>query len=212
MKRAGRKHQAPDKSLLAVGLVLCLGTQAVLATKEASSYRLIVRMHNYALVKPTVLSPAKHVAGQVFSAIGIELSWFDVPLTHAELANSGHSLQYPGAAVVDVNILPRSMTALAKLPESALGLTPMANEGDCATFASVYYNRIEREVRNTDASTARILGYAIAHELGHMLLRTSHHASAGIMIARWGPVDPQGVGPGLLGFTLQQAENMRAEI
>ena len=60
-----------------------LVAQAVLATKEASSYRLIVRMHNYALVKPTVLSPAKHVAGQVFSAIGIELSWFDVPLTHA---------------------------------------------------------------------------------------------------------------------------------
>jgi len=83
MKRAGRKHQAPDKSLLAVGLVLCLGTQAVLATKEVSRYRLIVRVHNYARVKPLVLSQAKRAAGQVFSASGIELSWFDVPLAHA---------------------------------------------------------------------------------------------------------------------------------
>ncbi len=212
MKSAGRKHQAPAKSLLAVGLVLCLGTQAVLATKEASRYRLIVRVHNYARVKPLVLSQAKRAAGQVFSASGIELSWFDVPLAHAELANSAGSPFNPGGAVVDVSILPRSMTALAKLPETTVGSTAMAHEGDCASFASVYYNRIEREVRKTDASTAQILGYAIAHELGHMLLRTSHHASSGIMIARWGPVDLQRVAQGLLGFTPRQADYMRAEI
>src|SRR5947207_7798789 len=212
MKRAGRKHQAPDKSLLAVGLVLCLGTQAVLATKEVSRYRLIVRVHNYARVKPLVLSQAKRAAGQVFSESLIKLSWFDVPSAHAELANSAGSPFNPGGAVVDVNILPRSMTALAKLPETTVGSTAMAHEGDRASFASVYYNRIEREVRKTDASIARILGYAIAHELGHMLLRTSHHASSGIMIARWGPVDLQRVAQGLLGFTPQQADYMRAEI
>src|SRR5439155_5681991 len=120
-----------------------LVAQAVLATKEASSYRLIVRMHNYALVKPTLLSPAKHVAGQVFSAIRIELSWFDVPLTHAELANSTGSLLHPRGAVVDVSILPRSMSALARLPGRTLGSTPMAHEGDRATVASVYCDRIE---------------------------------------------------------------------
>jgi hypothetical protein len=43
------------------------------------------------------------------------------------------------------------MTALAKLPESTLGSTPMAHEGERATFASVYYDRIELVVRNTNA-------------------------------------------------------------
>ena len=189
-----------------------LVAQAVLATKEASSYRLIVRMHNYALVKPTLLSPAKHVAGQVFSAIGIELSWFDVPLTHAELANSTGSLLHPRGAVVDVSILPRSMSALARLPGRTLGSTPMAHEGDRATVASVYCDRIEREACHTSASTAQLLGYTIVHELGHMLLRTSHHASTGIMIAKWRPVDLQRAAQGLLGFTPQQAEDVRAEI
>jgi predicted aspartyl protease len=104
------------------------------------------------------------------------------------------------------------MTALAKLSGSTIGLTPMVHEGDRATFASVSYDRIELEVHNTDASTAQILGYAIAHELGHMLLRTSHHSSVGIMIAKWGPVDLRRAAEGLLGFTPQQAEYMRAEI
>jgi hypothetical protein len=182
------------------------------ATQQASSCRLIVRIHNYAQVKPGALSRAEDVAGQAFSAIGVELVWFDVPLTHAELANSPGSLLHPGGAVVDISILPHSMSALAKLPERALGSTPMAHEGDRATVASLYYDRIEREACHTSASPAQLLGYAIAHELGHMLLRTRHHASMGIMIAKWRPVDLQRGAQGLLGFTPQQAEYVRAEI
>ena len=186
--------------------------QAVPATQGASSYRLIVRIHNYAQVKPGALSHAEDVAGQVFIAIGIELVWFDVPLTHAELANSAASLLHPRGAVVDVSILPRSMSELAELPESKLGSTSMVHERDRATVASVYYDRIEPEARNTDASAAQILGCTVAHELGHMLLRTSHHSSTGIMIAKWGPADLRRAAWGQLGFTPQQAQYMRAEI
>jgi hypothetical protein len=194
------------------GLGLRLVARTAPPTQEAASYRLIVRIHNYAVVKSTVLSRAKRVARQVFGAVGIELSWFDVPLTHAELADSAGSLLEPGAGVVDVSILPRSMTALAKLSGSTIGLTPMVHEGDRATFASVSYDRIELEVHNTDASTAQILGYAIAHELGHMLLRTSHHSSTGIMVAKWRLMDLQRAAQGLLGFTPKQADYMRAEL
>jgi Zn-dependent peptidase ImmA (M78 family) len=49
----------------------------------------------------------------------------------------------------------------------------MTHEGECVTFASVYYDRIERAIHYNSASTDQILGYAIAHELGHMLLRTA---------------------------------------
>ena len=114
--------------------------------------------------------------------------------------------------MVYVNILPHSMTALAKLPGSFLGGTPMTQEGECVTIASVYYDRIERSARYSSASTAQILGYAIAHEIGHILLRTTRHSSTGIMIAKWRPTELQHAAQGLLGFTPQQAEYMRAEI
>jgi hypothetical protein len=186
--------------------------QTLPATQEASSPSLTVRIHNYAKLRPSILWSAKDIAGQVFSAIGIEVTWLDVPLDACEAPKLRQPPLDRGEAVVDASILPRSMTALAKLPVSTLGSTPMANEGDRATFADVYYDHIELEVRNTDASKARILGYVIAHELGHMLLRTSHHASTGIMIAQWRPVDLQRAAQGQLVFTSKQAQIIRAEV
>ncbi len=216
--RTDDRKQKPGGAgcLLFVALGACFGglplvAQAVPATQEASSYRLIVRLHNYARVKPAVLSPAKHVAGDIFSAMGIELVWLDFPTTRAELANFPGSLWDPLGAVVDVNILPRSMTALAKLPRSVFGLTPMAHEGDRAAFASVYYDRIEQEVLFSPASTDQILGYVMAHELGHMLLRTTQHSSRGIMMAEWKFRFLQHAAQGLPRFTPQQAERIRAE-
>src|SRR2546425_1089917 len=57
MKRAGSKHRAPDKSLLPVGLVLCLGTvsaakpQAFGETQASDGYAvalvITVRIYNY---------------------------------------------------------------------------------------------------------------------------------------------------------------------
>jgi len=158
------------------------------------------------------LRSAEKIAGQVFTAIGIGVVWLDVPLTRAELANSGRHLSDHGEAVVDASILPRSMTALAKLPESTLGETFMVREGERTTFADIYYDHVEREARHIDTSKARILGYAIAHELGHMLLRTSHHAETGIMIAKWRPVELQYAAQGKLLFTSEQVQMIRAEV
>jgi hypothetical protein len=45
-----------------------------------------------------------------------------------------------------------------------------------------------------------------------MLLRTSHHASKGIMMAKWRPVELQRAAQGLLGFTPEQAEYIRTEV
>jgi hypothetical protein len=104
------------------------------------------------------------------------------------------------------------MAALAKLPESSLGSTPMTYEGECVTLASVYYDHIQRAVRFNSASTTQILGYAIARELGHMLLRTSDHSGTGIMMAKWRPTELQHAAQGLLTFTSQQAGSMQDEV
>src|SRR5690348_13636519 len=66
--------------------------QSAPATQEASSSSLTVRIHNYAKVKPSILWSAEDIAGQVFSAIGIEVTCLDIRLTHAEPANSAGSL------------------------------------------------------------------------------------------------------------------------
>ena len=94
MKRAGRKHQAPDKSLLALGLVLCLGTVTAAKphtfgeTQASDGYAvalvITVRIYNYARVPTPILVSAEGEAQKIFRQAGVETEWLDCRLPAAE--------------------------------------------------------------------------------------------------------------------------------
>jgi hypothetical protein len=52
----------------------------------------------------------------------------------------------------------------------------------------------------------RVLGHVLAHEIGHMLLRTNLHRDAGLMKAHWSPKDLSEM---LTGFVLPFTEEDR---
>ena len=58
----------------------------------------------------------------------------------------------------------------------------------------------------------QLLGHAIAHEIGHLLLNSSAHSPAGIMRARWNTKDLLRAARGDLLFNALQAESMRGEV
>jgi hypothetical protein len=70
--------------------------------------------------------------------------------------------------------------------------------------ATVFYDRIEALGRLAGISVATLLGHAMAHEIGHVLLGTTEHSSDGIMKARWGKADYQRAAMGFLEFTPSQ--------
>jgi hypothetical protein len=53
------------------------------------------------------------------------------------------------------------------------------------TLATIYINRVEDSARHAGADVALLLGRAIAHEVGHLILRTNAHGEAGLMRAIW---------------------------
>src|SRR5207237_10520367 len=86
----------------------------------------------------------------------------------------------------------------------------------------VYYDRVEnlyrKQIARTaqrktarPATTAQILGYAMAHEIGH-LLGLDAHVDFGIMRAVWSPTDLLNLAYGDLAFTPQQAAVIRFEV
>src|SRR5262249_17293735 len=77
---------------------------------------------------------------------------------------------------------------------------------------AVFADRIEAIAQQTTGMYSQLLAHVIAHELGHVLLRSGEHAKNGIMRARWDRADWRLVSAGILRFTPDQRERMRAEL
>ena len=149
---------------------------------------------------------------RIFRDVGIETNWVDCPLTASELDQYPACQRPADSPRFDLSIVPRFMAARASIPDTTLGLTSLTKEGERASVASLFYDNINEEAERTNGSLFRILAYAMAHELGHLLLRTIGHGSTGIMRARWTPADFRQIACGQLLFTSQQAEVIRSEI
>ncbi len=73
--------------------------------------------------------------------------------------------------------------------------------------AVIFYDRIQRFKASGEIELPTLLGHAMAHEVGHVLLGTTEHSPAGIMKARWSKADFEVAGLPFLNFTpLQRAE------
>jgi hypothetical protein len=184
------------KGLLVLGLVL---TGSVVAGSPV----LTIQVSNQAEVDGITLMQAEKTATGIFEKAGIETRWIEpaaggsFPLSHIQL-----------------KILSAVMSLRSGLPDyfpdSAMGLAP--GNGPDRQSAYVFYDRVEAVARNHIADAAQILGHAIAHEIGHLLLNDQSHSSAGIMRGVWNLWDLQNASYGYLLFTPQQVKVMREEV
>ena len=92
----------------------------------------------------------------------------------------------------------------------ALGYAfPAAKAG---AHATILYDRIEPLGQSGVISVSALLGYAMAHEIGHVLLGTTEHSSDGVMKARWGKPEYRRAAGGLLEFTPSQGAAIRERL
>ena len=67
----------------------------------------------------------------------------------------------------------------------SLGYSLVEPGKDSGALATIYLDRVEWVAWNSGADPRIVLGRAIAHEIGHLLLGTNKHADAGLMRALW---------------------------
>jgi hypothetical protein len=84
---------------------------------------------------------------------------------------------------VSVRIV-RATAPKAPNASSPLGDALIDATGDAA-FATVYFNRVVWLAVTAGTDLPTLLGRAIAHELGHLLLATPSHARTGLMRPNW---------------------------
>jgi len=113
---------------------------------------------------------------------------------------------------VDLKILPPSMAARVTSGRDELGFALPSAKAGSASAAWLFYQRVEHLAESKDAGQAQILGHAMAHEIGHVLLGPNRHSNRGIMRANWDRGVLQEAARGQLLFTREQAAVMRAEV
>jgi hypothetical protein len=94
-----------------------------------------------------------------------------------------------------------------------LGMAPGSAEGDDGRFVYIFGQAAIQSAREQSwADTAVILGCAMAHEIGHLLLHGGHHSEAGIMQGRWHAGSALLMAQNSLVFHPREAEMIRQEL
>jgi hypothetical protein len=78
--------------------------------------------------------------------------------------------------------------------------------------AVILYDRVYDLAAYKRIEVAPILGVAMAHEIGHLLLQSGEHSSEGIMRRNWSSTDFQSAAQSGLHFTAEQSRRMRDEV
>ena len=140
-----------------------LRSSAPVYAADSSAARTIqVTICDFVGVDPGVLAAAEAVASVVYRTAGVTLGW-----TQANCAGALGGL-YVNLVSVD--------SADGHLAELAVGF---AEPGGLT--ATVLYNRLTRLAHHHHKSPQIVLGYVMAHELGHLLLPPHSHSATGIM-------------------------------
>jgi len=168
-----------------------------------------VHLYDQAHVPAAVLYLAEGETTRLFEAAGIRLIWEQ----RAAEAPEDRGIDMSSATPPEPDERSYAVVRLTRRTPAttfpgALGFAlPFARSG---AHVSIFYERVEGLCRSVNAACYVVLGEAIAHELGHVLLRSSDHSTAGLMQARWNAATWQLASAGLLAFSRQEAERMNA--
>jgi hypothetical protein len=76
-------------------------------------------------------------------------------------------------------------TAQSPTGDDELGTALVDPATGTGILATVYVDRVERLARTSEGDLGALLGRAMAHEIGHLLMGQASHAARGLMRPRW---------------------------
>jgi hypothetical protein len=201
---------------LAIGELFGISGAAAANSEPA----LTICIYNYAAVKQKDLVRAETVSAGIFRDAGIDTQWLDVPVNSEFPQNSAAKGELVDLSQIQLNLLPQQMADKFSLASDKLGF--VAGRGTDRKQAFVFLNKVENLVREQIqdyrlreisrwARVEVILGYVIAHEVGH-LLGIDSHSPSGIMRAEWTSTELPDAANRFWRFTPEQTEIIRAEV
>jgi hypothetical protein len=110
------------------------------------------------------------------------------------------------------DLIVRLTTAPSTAAEGALADANVDTALAAGSLATVYVDRIRRLAAVADVDAGVLIGRAIAHEVGHLLLGTSSHSITGLMRAVWSATAINHEGDPAWRFDRRQGARLRSRL
>lgn len=162
----------------AINLVFIVFTAV---TSIEASPQVTVRLYNQTTAQLEDVAPALVTATGILEAAGVAIVWrrCDISASGADACAAPLS-----ANELAVRLLTQpAFTAAQNYLQ--LGYSVVDTGAHAGTLATVYPERVTTIARAAGTRADLLLGRAIAHEIGHLLLGTTAHAATGLMQATW---------------------------
>ena len=171
----------------------------------APTLSLTIIVDNYSQASAAVLARAENEAGRIFGRAGLSAVWLNCSTGQVSVDTQPSCHKAVEATDVRLRILPAHVRDKFQGTVFGFAVHPV--------LASVYYEHVVRLAKTDDAEFELpiILGCAIAHEIGHLLLGPNNHSADGIMRAKWERKQVEQTMCGTLLFTSQQSKVIQAE-
>jgi hypothetical protein len=166
-----------------------------------------VAVYNDADAPAGAIAEAEAAAARIFRQAGLEVQWLNCALPGETQAQFALCTQ----AVFPTHLQLRILRRPRGVAVSTLGLSYLAAHGTGCYSEVFYAEAVDLGVR-FGQKAAVILGHAMAHEVGHLLLGTNSHSAFGIMRAHWQPEDLTSAGQGMLVFNRAQSQLMTQKL
>jgi hypothetical protein len=143
---------------------------------------LVVRVYDNAGVLPADRAAALSVAEAILKDAGIDVAWRDGAGCDEGAARDA---ALPNGSAPAPEVIIRIVMAPLQMLPGSLGFSLIDLTLRSGTLATVFADRVADLARLGGVDPGRLLGRAMAHEVGHLLLGTTRHANAGIMRGTW---------------------------
>ena len=181
--------------LLGAALTIALGLARPVAASDGMP-SVLLYLANEAGVSSAIVGDTRQEVIRIYAQIGVRVIWAE------------HATGSPKDPLVIV-IAPITGQWVGQARTFGLAVRGANSSG---RLAYVFYDRVRPLAQEHQMCVGFLLGVAMAHEIGHLLLPFGSHSPSGLMQGDWDNRQFLLARAGLLRFTAQQAELIRAHL
>jgi hypothetical protein len=199
--------------IVAVLLLIIPGVVRAVSDETPDRPLLVIRTYNIYGISREDLWVAQDSVEATLKDAGIDVRWLDCG--QKNIGVMGESLrcrQTPASNELLLRIQAKGPVGGSRNVSMGFSVVSRRPEDFAPFFSTVFADVVASVARDAGVDARRLLGYAFAHEIGHLLLNSPRHSEAGLMRAPWSRFELQGTRTADWVFLSEEAETMRQAI